>query len=198
MGNGMNEFMCSRGPFWKSTYNGLAGAEMKILRIWGIPICKMLSDTEFVEKTRKGLRYSKEVVWVAVAALLLVCVLVPMTLNGIWRLTRDNPNETRKWIGTGLLFGFFFGAFAGQYVLSGVHAILTAFDLFDYNRAPRLLIKYRDMLKKVGALGQDDEKQDELGILRTKEVRKSSVVCQEPFRRPQTAWTENAVKMLPG
>lgn len=31
-------------------------------------------------------------------------------------------------------------------------------------------IQYHDILKKMGALDQDDEQQDELGILKTKEL----------------------------
>jgi len=140
---------------------------MKILKIWGIPIYKMLSDTEFVERVRKGLRFSRKLVWIHVAMLFIVCVFVPMIVNMVWQITKDSPNETRLWIGAGLLFGFFFGAFIGQYLINGMHAILTALDLFDYNRAPRLLIKYHDILKEIGAMDQDDEQQDESGSLRT-------------------------------
>lgn len=140
---------------------------MKILKIWGIPIYKMLSDTEFIERVRKGLRFSRKLVWIHAAMLLIVCVFVPMMVNMVWQITKDSPNETRLWIGAGLLFGFLFGVFIGQYLINGMHAILSVLDLFDYNRAPRLLIKYHDLLKEIDVIGQDDEQQDESGSLRT-------------------------------
>jgi hypothetical protein len=130
---------------------------MKILRIWGISIDRILSDTEFVEKIRKGLRHSRKFVWIHVSVLLVVCVIVPATVGLVWQLTQDNPDETRKWIYAGLLFGFLFGAFAGQYLVTGVQAVLMALDLFDYNRASRLLIKYHDMLQQMDALDENDE-----------------------------------------
>lgn len=143
---------------------------MKILRIWGIPICKILSDTEFVERTRKVLRFSRKIVWIHVAVLLVICVIVPAAVGLLWQLTKDSPDQTLQLVGVGLFAGFLFGAFIGQYFWTGVNAILMALDLFDYNRAPRLLIKYHDLLKEIGALDQDDEQQDDLGNSRMREV----------------------------
>ncbi len=143
---------------------------MKILRIWGIPICKILSDTEFVERTRKVLRFSRKIVWIHVAVLLVICVIVPGAVGLLWQLTKDSPDQTLQLVGVGLFAGFLFGAFIGQYFWTGVNAILMALDLFDYNRAPRLLIKYHDLLKEIGALDQDDEQQDDLGNSRMREV----------------------------
>ncbi len=130
---------------------------MRILRIRGIPIHRILSDTEFVEKIRRGLRHSRRLVWIHVAGVLAICVILPAAIGFVWQLTQDSPDEIRKWIYTGLLFGFLFGAFAGQYLVKGVQAILMALDLFDYNRASRLLIKYHDMLQQTDAPDEDDE-----------------------------------------
>lgn len=128
---------------------------MKILRLWGIPIHKVLSDTEFVEKTRKGLRLSKKLVWIHVAAMLVVCVIVPMMVKIAWDLGQESSGEERRGLWLGLLAGFFFGAFIGQYVLMGLQAILVALDLYDTNRATRLLIKYHDMLQEMGVLEEE-------------------------------------------
>ena len=143
---------------------------MKILKIWGIPIYKMLSDTEFVERVRKGLYYSRKVVWVHVAVLLVICVIVPGAVGLLWQLTKDSPDQSLESVGVGLFAGFLFGAFIGQYFWTGVNVILSALDLFDYTREPRLLIKYHDMLKEMGALSQDDEQQDDSGNLRMRDV----------------------------
>ena len=134
---------------------------MKILKFWGIPIHKILSDTEFVEKTRKGLRLSKKLVWIHVAVLLVMCVIVPKMITIVWDVTKDSPDESKKWIGAGLIFGFIFGAIIEQCLFSGFQAILTALDLFDYNRGSRLLIKYHDMLQEIAVQQQDYEQQDE-------------------------------------
>jgi hypothetical protein len=143
---------------------------MKILKICGIPIYKMLSDTEFVEKTRKVLRYSRKLVWIHVAMLLVICVIVPGAVGLLWQLTKDSPDQTLQSVGVGLFAGFLFGVFIGRYLWTPLNAVLSALDLFDYNRVPRLLIKYHDMLKEIDALDQDDEQQDELGILRAKQL----------------------------
>ena len=143
---------------------------MKILRIWGIPICKIFSDTEFIEKIRKVLRFSRKFVWIHIVMLLVICVIVPAAIGLLWQMTRDSPDEARQSVVAGLIVGFLFGAFIGQYLWAGVHAILTALDLFDYNRAHRLLVKYHDILKEMGALDQDNEQEDELGSLRADEA----------------------------
>jgi len=73
--------------------------------------------------------------------------------------TEDSPDEVKQMILTGLVLGFFFGAFIGQYLVLGFQAILAALDLFDYNRGSRLLIKYHDMLQEID-VQQDYEQQD--------------------------------------
>lgn len=130
---------------------------MKMVRMWGIPIFRILSDSEFVERTRKALRFSKKLVWIHVAVLLVICVIVPSAVGLLWQMTKDSPDQTLQLVGVGLFAGFLFGAFIGQYLWTGVNAILMALDLFDYNRTPRLLIKYYDMLEEIGALALDDE-----------------------------------------
>ncbi len=163
--------MRGRRTFWQKKYvNSLAGVKMKILKIWGIPIYKILSDTEFVEKTRKVLRFSRKFIWIHVAVLLVICVIVPAAVGLLWQLTKDSPDEARQSVVAGLIVGFIFGAFIGQYLWAGVNAILSALDLFDYNRAPRLLIEYHDLLKEMGALDDDAIQQDESGIFRANET----------------------------
>lgn len=135
----------------------LKGTRMKILKIRGIPICKVFSDTEFVERTRKVLRFSRKFVWLYVVVVLVICVVVPAAVGLLWELTKDSSNEARQMVIAGLIVGFIFGAFIGQCLINGIHAILMALDLFDYNRAPRLLIKYHDKLKEIGALEQNAE-----------------------------------------
>jgi hypothetical protein len=103
------------------------------------------------------LHFSRKLVWIHLVVLLVICVIVPGAVGLLWQLTKDSPDQTLQLVGVDLLAGFIFGAFIGQYLWTGVNAILMALDLFDYNRAPRLLIKYHDMLKEMGALDQDDE-----------------------------------------
>ena len=130
---------------------------MKTIRIWGIPIHRIPSDTEFVEKIRKSLRRSRKYVWVYVLMLLVLCVIVPVSIDLAWQLTQDCSDEIQKWIYTGLLLGFLFGALGGQYVFMGVQAFLMALDLFDYNRPSRLLVQYHDRLRQMDALDKDNE-----------------------------------------
>lgn len=125
---------------------------MRIFRLWGIPIHKMLSDTEFVYKTRKWLRLHKKFVWIHVVALILLSVFVPWLIDIIQQMIELMPDEDRKLAWMGLLVGFIFGAFIEQYVVMAMQAILVMLDLFDYNRSTKLLIKYHDMLKDLGIL----------------------------------------------
>ena len=130
---------------------------MKIFRLWGIPIHKMLSDTEFVDKTRKWLRLSKRFVWIHVAVLIFLSVLIPWLIDLVQQMIDLLPDENRKLVWAGLLLGFIFGAVIGQYVVMAMQSIVTALDIFDTNRAPRLLIKYHDMLKDMGILEPEEK-----------------------------------------
>lgn len=134
---------------------------MKILKLWGIPIHKILSDTEFVDKIRKGLRLSKKLVWIHVAVLLVLSVAVPKLIAFFWQMIEEMPDETEKMAWIGLKLGFIFGVFVAEYIIIAVQAILAALDIFDFNRGNRLLIKYHDMLQKIAVPEQDHEQQDE-------------------------------------
>jgi len=130
---------------------------MKILRIWGIPIHRILSDTEFVEKIRRGLRHSEKYVWVHVFVLLVVCVIVPIFIYLVWQLIQNSPDQSRRWIYAGLFSGILVGVLLGQYLFMGVQAILAALNGCDYSRSTKLLVKYHDMLQQMDALEEDDE-----------------------------------------
>ena len=86
-----------------------------------------------------------------------ICVIVPASVGLLWQLAKDSSSEAQQMVIAGLIAGFLFGAFIGQCLINGIHAILMALDLFDYNRAPRLLIKYYDKLKEIGVLDQNAE-----------------------------------------
>jgi len=117
----------------------------------------MLSDTEFVDKTRKWLRLSKKFAWIHVVALILLSVFVPWLINLAHQMVELLPDEDRKLAWMGLLLGFIFGAVIGQYVVLAMQSILAALDLFDLNRSTRLLIKYHDTLEDMGILEPEDE-----------------------------------------
>lgn len=125
---------------------------MKILRLWGIPIHKILSDTEYVEKTRKGLRLSKKLVWIHVAVLALLSLFIPWLIDVVQFAIDQMPDGAEKWVLMGLMLGLVFGALLWYYIAAAAQAIVTAFDPFDSARGTRLLIKYHDMLQEVGAL----------------------------------------------
>lgn len=134
---------------------------MKILKFWGIPIHKILSDDEFVEKNKKFLRLSKKFAWFHIAVLILLSVFFPKLIHWIWQMIDEMSDEARKWALIGLILGFTFGAVIAQYILIAVQSILMSLDLFDFNRSTRLLIKYHDMLQEIGILEQDNEQEDE-------------------------------------
>jgi len=133
---------------------------MRIFRLWGIPIHKMLSDTEYVEKTRKWLRLSRKFVWIHVAVLIFLSVLIPWIIDLVQQMIDLLPDEARKLTWMGLLLGFIFGAVIGQYVVLAMQFILVALDLFDYNRSTKLLIKYHNMLKDMDILESYDKLKD--------------------------------------
>ena len=130
---------------------------MKILRLWGIPICKILSDTEFVEKNRKGLRLARKLLWIHVTGLVFLAVLIPM----LWRMIGEVSKEAENWAWAGLICGLAFGIVISNYIGAAVHAIFVALDLYDFNRGTRLLIKYHDTLREMGAMEEGDGQQDE-------------------------------------
>ena len=133
---------------------------MKILRLWGIPIHKVLSDSEFVEKNRKWLRRSKKIAWIHVIVLILLSVFVTMVIDTVLQTEKESPDGIQRWIWLGLLLGFIFGAVMGQYVMLAAQSIFMALDLFDFNRGAILLIKYHEMLKETGILEPEDEQKD--------------------------------------
>lgn len=130
---------------------------MKIFRLWGIPIHKMLSDTEFVDKTRKWLNLSKKFVWIHVAVLIFLSVLIPWLIDLVQKMIDLLPDENRKLAWAGILTGFIFGAVIAQYVVMAMQSIVASLDLFDSNRSTKLLIKYHDMLKDMGILEPEEE-----------------------------------------
>ena len=133
---------------------------MKILRFWGIPIHKILSDDDFVERAQKHLKRSKKYVWIHIAAVLFVCVFLPKLIQLLWHIIELIPEEGRKMAWIGLMLGLMFGAFIAQYIVIAGQAILMALDLFDFNRSSKLLIKYHDMLKENGFLEEEHEEQE--------------------------------------
>jgi hypothetical protein len=98
---------------------------MKILRLWNMLIHKILSDTEFVEKTRKWLHLSKKFVWIHVAVLIFLSVLIPWLIDLVQRMIDLLPDEARKLTWAGLLLGFIFGAVIGQYVVMAMQSIVA-------------------------------------------------------------------------
>lgn len=95
---------------------------MKILRLWGIPICKILSDTEFVDRSRTGLRCSGKLVWVYVGGLALLALFIPWFVDFVWRMIGEMPDGAEKWAWTGLVLGCIFGALLSRYIIGAVQA----------------------------------------------------------------------------
>ena len=138
---------------------------MKILKICGIPIYKILTDDEYVERTRKQLRYCRKLVWIHIAVLLIACVVVPGFIYIMWKLSEYTSDKEQQVILLGLAFGFIFGTFIGKYLYIGFENIMIALNLYEYNRGYKLLIKYYDKLKEIGAIEQDEQQQDLLKVL---------------------------------
>ncbi|MCP4262969.1 MAG: hypothetical protein GY774_36475 [Planctomycetes bacterium] len=133
---------------------------MKIIRFRGIPIYKILSDDDFVERTQKYLKLSKKFAWIHFVLLLFVCFFLPWLIQILWEMVEMMSEEEKKMVWIGLMLGFTFGAFISHYILIAGQSILAALDLFDFNRGNKLLIKYHDMLKENGLLEVDQEEQD--------------------------------------
>jgi len=134
---------------------------MKIQRLWGIPIRKVLSDTEFVVKGRRGLRLSRKLVWIHIAVLALLSMFIPWFVDAVQLATDQMPDGAEKRVWMGLVVGLIFGVFLWYYIAAAVQVIVTALDPLDYTRGTRLLIKYHDMLRQIGALEETSEQRDE-------------------------------------
>ena len=134
---------------------------MKILRLCGIPIHKILSDTEFVDKNRKALRLSKKLAWIHVSVLTVITLFLPWLIGVVQQAIEQIPDGIEKWAWLSLLLGFVLGILLSYYVITAIQVILMAFDPFDYNRGTKLLIKYHDMLREKGAIEKTSEQHDE-------------------------------------
>jgi hypothetical protein len=128
---------------------------MKLKRIWGIPIRRVFSDDEFVERLRKFLKHSKKLLLLYIPLLILLCYCLP----DLYRMFMDMIDEMTEGEQFAVLLGMMLGTIIGmtfaQCIISMGQSILMAFDLFDYNRANKLLIKYHDMLKENGLLEEE-------------------------------------------
>jgi len=130
----------------------------------GIPIHRTLSDAEFVEKLRKNLRVSKRVAWIHLAVVIAFSVLIPKFFQIFSSITKDMPDDARKFAYTGLQLGLVFGLLISGYIVKAAEAIVRGFNLFGFNRESELLVKYHDVLKLVAtqqsceqSLGGDSE-----------------------------------------
>jgi len=85
---------------------------------------------------------------------------MPKLIGFVWQMIEDMPDEAQQWAWIGLMLGFTFGAFIGQYIIIAGQAALMALDLYDFNRGNRLLITYHDMLQEIAAQQQAYEQQD--------------------------------------
>jgi hypothetical protein len=133
---------------------------MKIIRYRGIPIHKVFSDDDFVEKVKKSLKRSKKFIWIHIAVLLFVSVFTSKMIQLLCGIIEKMPDEEQKMVWLGLILGCAFGAFLAQYIVIALQSISMALDLFDSNRGNKLLIKYHDMLKENGLLKEEQEEQD--------------------------------------
>jgi hypothetical protein len=122
---------------------------MKILRYRGIPIHKIFSDDEFVERTRKSLKRSRKFIWLHIAALILLSIFIPKLIQFVWKLVEDMPDGYRQLAWADIVCCSILGAVIGQYVMIALQSILMALDLYDFNRGNKLLIKYHGMLKEM-------------------------------------------------
>jgi hypothetical protein len=114
-----------------------------------------MSDSEFVEKTRKWLRLSRKLFWVHWGILLLLGVIVPRLISLLWEFIKNMPDEAQKMMWTGLVLGIIFGTVVEKFLVSAVQTFMASLDLFDFNRSSRLLIQYHDKLKELGLLKDD-------------------------------------------
>ena len=130
---------------------------MKILKLRGIPIHKILSDMEFVEQNRKALRFSKKLVWIHVAVLTVMSLFLPWLIRFLQQAIEQMPDGFEKWGWLSLLAGFVLGILLSYYVIMAIQVIMITLDLFDFNRGTRLLIKYHDMLQEIGVLEEASE-----------------------------------------
>ena len=133
---------------------------MKIIRFRGIPIHKIYSDDDFVERIRKNLKHRKKLLLFFVPMFILLSFLLPWLFSMLSEMIDEMPEGVQKMGWIGLLLGFVFGVIFSQGIIAAMQGILMALDLFDYNRSSKLLIKYHDMLKESGLLEEDDEQQD--------------------------------------
>ena len=125
---------------------------------------KNMSDSEFIEKRRKHLRTSKKMRWIAIVFLLGIIFLVPKLFE-IFSNIKDNlPEGAQKFAWSGYLSGLTLGLATSVYSVQACVSVLSGFNLFNFNRDTKLMIKYYELLKQIAEKNKDFEKINEVDL----------------------------------
>jgi hypothetical protein len=119
---------------------------MRALRLPSVRICRPVSDSEFVERTRRGLDRPKICAWLCLVGLVMA---VPCFLYFLWLLARGVerlPDEIQNLGWAAVSAGFFFGGCLGPFMAGALMMVLQGFGLLGFGRSERLLVKYYDIV----------------------------------------------------
>jgi hypothetical protein len=118
------------------------------IRLPSVQIHRPQSDGEFVERTRKRLQRRRTFGWFGLVWLI---VAVPCHLYLLWPLAGGIghlPDKIQDLAWAAVCAGFFFGGCLGPFMMAALMMVLQGFDLLDFGRGERLLVKYYDALRE--------------------------------------------------
>jgi hypothetical protein len=121
---------------------------MKSVRFPSFRACRSLSDTEFVEKTRKRLQSRRWFAWFGLVWLMLA---VPSFLYLLWPLAQwvqHLPDEMQNLGWAAVCAGFLFGGWVGPFMMVALLMVLQGFAPSSFGRSERLLVEYYDALQR--------------------------------------------------
>ena len=95
--------------------------------------------------------------WFAIVSLLIIIFLVPKLFE-IFSNIKDNlPDGAQKYAWSGYLSGLVFGLATSTLIAQACGSILGGFNLFNFNRDTKLMIKYYELLKQIAEKNKDFE-----------------------------------------
>jgi hypothetical protein len=119
-------------------------------KLLGITIYKKLTDAEFVEKQRKNLDLSKRFAWIYIIVVGAFCILIPKFYHLFQDLIQNLPDDAKKLAWSGFYLGIVMGLILSSFVFKAAESIIRGFNILNFNRSTRLLIKYHDLLVQMG------------------------------------------------
>jgi hypothetical protein len=128
--------------------NPIGNESMRALRLPSIRIYRPVSDSEFVERTRRKLDRPRVYAWPCLVCLVMA---IPCFLYFLWLLARGVerlPDEIQNLGWAAVAAGFFFGGCLGPFMMGTLMMVLQGFGLLGFGRSEQLLVRYYDLVHR--------------------------------------------------